>query len=256
MVRSVFITGISSGIGRALAEVYLDMGYVVFGLSRTPPYDLLSNDALHFHACDLTDFDAVQEAINDLDIERHGGTFETLFLNAGKFGSPPHSASDTTMTEFINVFALNVMAVKATLDACLALGHRPNQVFVSSSIASQRQRAGMAAYCSSKAALNALIKVYQLENPDLTFYCLGLCNVDTYLSRTILQAGAEFPELFALRKRAENPGYIVSPKQRALDIVKVLTKTTKLGLVPGQFYEIRDVITMLEKNRAKHLLPI
>jgi hypothetical protein len=45
-VKSVFISGVSSGIGFALATLYLSKGWTVYGLSRKPPQALMENKTL------------------------------------------------------------------------------------------------------------------------------------------------------------------------------------------------------------------
>jgi len=52
-MKNVFITGIGSGLGKALAEYYLDKGYQVFALSRYLPENFKDSPNLHFHYCDL-----------------------------------------------------------------------------------------------------------------------------------------------------------------------------------------------------------
>lgn len=248
MMKRVFITGVSTGIGHALASQYLGLGYDVVGVSRQPPEDLLANPHFHFCACDLTDIPTARPLLEQLLAQHHSHGFEVAYLNAGTFGEPPSLATQTSVEAFTAVLDINLVAVKWVLDVLLGAAQRPQTVCFSASVAGVRQRAGMLSYCVSKAALNALVKVYQLENPDVFFALLGLCNVDTLVARTILGAHERFTDLAGLRERAAQPGYVVSPQQRARQIVTVLQQHQAIGLVSGNFQEIRPLLEHLNKE--------
>lgn len=61
--KTAVITGISKGIGRALAENLLQNGVTVIGWGRTAPE--YSHAHLHFIACDITDESSVKKAASD-----------------------------------------------------------------------------------------------------------------------------------------------------------------------------------------------
>ena len=249
MSKSVIITGVSRGIGAALASEYLERGYLVGGISRKRPDDLLEHPNMHFAEADLTEYQSVRPAIEFLMAQTENTTFETLFLNAGEYGPEPSRAEIVPTEDFMKVIALNVAGVKATLDACLTLDHRPKRAVASASISGQRPRAGMSNYATSKAALNALMKVYQLENPDIEFLPLGMCTVNTNLTHTFAQVGPDLPELYGLVQRAMQPGYLSSPDERAANVAQILDAAKDLDLKWGDFHEIRDLIPRLEGVR-------
>ncbi|HEK1769977.1 TPA: SDR family oxidoreductase [Pseudomonas putida] len=239
LMAHIFITGVSSGIGLALARLHLERGDEVWGISRRVPTALLEHPRMHFRALDLCAGEAVQPVLQAFIGET---TFETAYLNAGTFGSAPELASNTPVESFRSVLELNLVAVKWVLDLLLCRQAKVSQVVFSASVSGIRQRAGMLSYSVSKAALNALAKVYQLENPQVFFAVLGLCNVATTVAQTILQADERFPELVALRERSTQPGYIVTAQQRAAQIVELLGRRHAIALQSGQFYEVRALL--------------
>ncbi|MBB5409778.1 MULTISPECIES: SDR family NAD(P)-dependent oxidoreductase [unclassified Paraburkholderia] len=244
-MKTVLITGVSRGIGAALSRAYLARGYQVCGIARVAP---LAQPGLHFVTADLTDFDHVKDAVADLHRQVGGQQLDTLFLNAGTFGEPPARAERVDTHQFLDVIRINVAAVKATLDACLNLGWRPRRAVASASVSGKRPRAGMVSYATSKAALNALIKIYQLENPDIEFLPLGLCNVGTDAYSTMTSGvGADLSELHALKQRASTPGYVVTADERARAIIDVLEVAPSLNLTWGEFYEIRELLPRLSE---------
>lgn len=235
----VFISGVSTGIGHALAALHLARGDEVWGVSRRAPEDLLQQPGFHFRALDLC---SPEQGHGLLQAFLGETTFDTAYLNAGTFGDAPELARHTPVDGLRAVLELNVVAVKWVLDLLLGQQSPPRQVVFSASVSGIRQRAGMLSYSVSKAALNALAKVYHLENPQVFFAVLGLCNVDTKVAQTILQADERFPELVALRERSSQPGYIVSPAKRAEDIVALLGRRQAMALQSGQFYEVRQLL--------------
>lgn len=238
-MRHIFITGVSSGIGHALALLHLGRGDEVWGVSRRTPEDLLQRPGFHFRALDLC---APEQAHTALQTFIGETLFETAYLNAGTFGGEPKPASQTSLEEFRGVLDLNLLGVKWVLDLLLCREMRPDNVVLSASVSGIRQRAGMLSYSVSKAGLNALAKVYRLENPDVFFALFGLCNVDTTVARTILKADERFTELVALRERSLQPGYIVSPRERAEHIDMLMARRKALNLQSGQFYEVRQLL--------------
>lgn len=244
-MKSVLVTGVSAGIGKALTGLYLERGYQVCGMSRRPPGELAAHPNMHFAACDMRNLHQAQETTGRLLDQVDHAPPEIVFLNAGKFGDAPRLAHETTLSQFKDVLALNLIANKAVLDVCFSRAKKPQCIVISSSISAIRPRAGMLSYAVSKAALNTLAQVYRQEHPDVFFAVLGLCSVDTALASTVRAVGPTFPELFSLRDRAMQPGYLASAKDRAIHVAAVVDQRDRLGVVSGQFHEIRNLIPFL-----------
>ena len=85
------VTGASRGLGRAFSAALIDRGAAVYGLARSTD-DLEAvrddlGDRFHPVACDVTDRDAVADAIGR--VEREAGRCDVLINNAGlgQFGA-------------------------------------------------------------------------------------------------------------------------------------------------------------------------
>lgn len=76
----VLITGASSGIGRACAELFAKGGYAVYGVSRSMKRSVRryrSGGSIHFLPMDVTDEDSVRNTIRKI------GPVDTAILSAG-----------------------------------------------------------------------------------------------------------------------------------------------------------------------------
>lgn len=243
-MKTVLITGVSDGIGESLARQYLQQGHRVLGVSRRTP--AFTHEHFIWQQADLTDVEQVISSITALGERTAWAHLDVVFLNAGKFGTSPKRSEYISVSDFMDVMALNVGAVKATMDTLLNLSWRPSCVVASASISGKRPRPGMVSYATSKAALNALIKLYHLENPDIQFLPLGLCNVGTHLyEHATTDIGPDLPELLALKERAQQPGYVVTPDERAAHMIHVLESPVLADLEWGEFYEIRDLLKLI-----------
>jgi NAD(P)-dependent dehydrogenase (short-subunit alcohol dehydrogenase family) len=79
MAKVVLITGVSSGFGKATAEILVSKGYKVYGISRRQNNDL--NTAIKTLQADVTNAVSVRQAVNSV-IETEG-CIDVLINNAG-----------------------------------------------------------------------------------------------------------------------------------------------------------------------------
>ncbi|WP_085656349.1 SDR family oxidoreductase [Pseudomonas sp. B11(2017)] len=249
--KRVFITGVSSGIGEALVERLLQDGCTVFGTARREPYRFMNHPNFRFRPFDLSKTGDIGELFKGPFAEILSQGVDVLFLNAGVSGNVPARAEAFSLEDVQHVLNVNVLANKAILDLVLASPHRPATCVLSASMAGVRFRAGTLTYSLSKAALKALGGVYAQENPEIFFAVLGLCNVNTGLSRQVSfsERTAQFPELLSLQQRALVPGYMVSATQRAEDIRNVIAAPADYGVKSGEFVDMRTVLAHHEKTR-------
>ena len=82
-MKTVLITGVSRGLGHALAEAYLVEGWTVYGLSRQTPSDLVDR-GLRFVAADFQHPEALHMALDSL-VPRDC-SIDLVILNAAKLG--------------------------------------------------------------------------------------------------------------------------------------------------------------------------
>ncbi|MFC3394555.1 SDR family oxidoreductase [Brenneria rubrifaciens] len=242
-LQRVFITGVSNGIGLALATLYLSKGWTVYGTARHKPVALSQYEKFIFKSCDLINTSNIEQLFEDEFSSIKTLGVSIVHLNAGVSANAPARAEDYSDTDILQTLTINALVNKTILDILLAFDIRPDIVVASSSMAAIRYRAGMLPYSLSKAALNALCGVYSRENTDIFFAVLGMCNVQTNLSQAIVSNSriSEFPEHIKLKERFSQPGYVVSPEVRAQGIYQLIVEQHCAGLISGQFFEMRKL---------------
>jgi benzil reductase ((S)-benzoin forming) len=199
MKRKIFITGVSSGIGYALAQMYLDQGNEVYGVSRRAPSDLLIRPNFLFQWLDLSQLEKLRSALAEL-LAAHPG-LDLAILNAAVVGNLS-DISETTIAELDEVMTVNVSGNKVVLDCLFELCPRVAQVVAVSSRGAVKAARGTPAYCLSKAALNMLIALYAEERPKTHFSAVAPWIVNTEMQEVLIRKAGDprFPALSFLEQ--------------------------------------------------------
>lgn len=179
-MSNILITGISSGIGKALAKTYSNNGYEIYGLSRTK-----SNEYNHVE-CDLEKVYDISYKLSTLlkNVEQ----IDVVYLNAGVLGNIEY-LNNIKLHDLETSFTINTWANKVIIEYLITNNINVKQVVAISSGASQKTYTGWGEYSISKAALNMMIQVYAEENPDIHFLSVSPGPVDTpmqdYINKNI-----------------------------------------------------------------------
>lgn len=160
--RSVFITGGGSGIGAALTEGFLAQGANVTFVQRSDASEFCdAMEAAHgrrptFRPCDITDVDALRDAIRTTSREQ--GPVTVLINNAAN--DRRHSTAEVTeefwdWSQAINLRAY-FFAVQAVVDDMAAAGG--GSIINFSSISYMMGNAGYPAYTAANGAITAMTR--------------------------------------------------------------------------------------------------
>jgi NAD(P)-dependent dehydrogenase (short-subunit alcohol dehydrogenase family) len=156
MTPTTLVTGVSKGIGRAIAERLAADGHHVLGLARTAPdWDFKGS----FHAVDLLDVEATRALVERLAEDR---AITGLVHNAGT----AHIArlEKMTLAQFDEMTTLHLRAAAVMVQA-LAPGMRARRfgriVLVGSRAA--LGKVGRGAYAATKAAMTGFARSWALE---------------------------------------------------------------------------------------------
>ncbi len=235
-MKQVMITGISSGLGHALAEHYLAQSASVWGISRNAPSGLRGR--YRFEPCDFSNPEGMEAALSKLleGVER----FDLVILNAGTLGRI-QDMSACTLAELKAQMDVNLWANKVILDALIRRGIAVAQVVAISSGASQSGSLGWNGYSLSKAALNMLVKLYAHEMPysHLTALAPGL--VGTPMLGSILKGDHDTQRYttVARLRASEEEGLVRSPADAAAAIDASLVALRSYE--SGSYVDIREL---------------
>jgi NAD(P)-dependent dehydrogenase (short-subunit alcohol dehydrogenase family) len=157
-MKTILITGCSSGFGLATAQYFLDRDWKVIATMRTPQEDLLPrSEHLRLLALDVTDADSIRRAIDA------AGPIDVLVNNAGVGmlgaleGIPVATARD--------IFETNTFGTMAMTQAVLPqFRERKSGVVVNvTSSVTLKPLPLLSVYTASKAAVNAFTESLALE---------------------------------------------------------------------------------------------
>ncbi|QDU64798.1 Benzil reductase ((S)-benzoin forming) [Planctomycetes bacterium Pan216] len=236
--NTTFITGVSSGIGHALAATILDADGDVIGVSRREPKDLARRDSFRFRSLDLSESDRIVPTL--IDLLRDTGAIDLAILNAGILGTFGDLA-EADLDEMRHVMDVNLWANKLVLDALFAESRTVRQVVTMSSGAAVNGNRGWRGYSLSKAALNMLTKLYAAERPGTHFCAIAPGLVDTAMQDQLcgIPPSETYPSLEVLRSKRETSDMPTS-EELAPRLLEVIARVPE-HLPSGSFADIRQL---------------
>lgn len=186
------ITGTSSGIGKALAQFYLEQGEKVIGISRN---NSIIDDNFTHVVCDLSD----QNQLYDLALLDHVSKEDfpiRLINNAGIIGDIKRT-HELTLTHYVDMAMVNLVAPQYLCSYVLSsFGFDNVDTIVNiSSGAAQRPVPSWGSYCATKAAMDLFAETLNEEIKELgkstKVFNIAPGVVDTRMQEAIRGSGAK-----------------------------------------------------------------
>jgi len=201
-VKTVLVTGVSRGLGLAIARRLGRDGYRVVGLSRSlsDPYRALMaehGDTVFFQEFDVGDIDAIPAMTADV-IKRHGPLWG-LVNNAGIGTDGVLATMHKTDIEEILRVNLTAPIVLAKFVSRNMLARRQGRIVNISSIIASTGFSGLAVYAASKAGLEGLTRSLSREvgKRGVTVNCVAPGYMETEMTEGLGEAQME-----SIRRRA------------------------------------------------------
>ena len=154
------ITGTRKGIGKELADYYIQKNYIVIGCSRGPS---TINHSNYFHfSIDISDEKSIRQLFKY--ISKTYGKIDILINNAGVNYAHSlvalvsySSAEETIKTNFLGTFLMSKEAIK------LMMRNSFGRIINFGSMTVRHEDRGGAIYTASKAAINTFTKILSKE---------------------------------------------------------------------------------------------
>lgn len=183
MKRVIVITGTRKGLGKDLAEHYLQAGAIVCGCSRGKA-SIVHQSYLHFEL-DVADESAVISMVRK--IKREFGKIDVLLNNAGiaamnhLMTTPYKNARSVFDTNFFGTFLFTREVSK------LMMKNKTGRIVNYSTVATPLNLAGEAVYAASKSAIESFTRVAAKELADfgVRINAVGPTPVPTDLIRNV-----------------------------------------------------------------------
>jgi NAD(P)-dependent dehydrogenase (short-subunit alcohol dehydrogenase family) len=220
--KVAFVTGGSSGIGRATAEAFIAEGYqtVVVDRDETAGITLVrklgGESNCSFFDCDVADDDAVKRAV-EFTISKYG-RLDAAFNGAGTDGDMGKAMADYSMEQFQRVMAVNVSGVWSCMRHQIRamLNNGGGAIVNASSTAGLVAFPFMSAYVASKHAVVGLTRTAAVEYARLGIRVNAVCPgvVDTPMIRHRLRN-----EMVEALAEATPIGRIGKPEEIASTVV-------------------------------------
>jgi len=253
-MRSVVITGASTGIGWAAAKLLLERGFRVFGSVRkqADADRLKTGFGANFTPLlfDVTDEAAVLSAAREVRSQLNGGTLAGLVNNAGI--AVPGPVLELAADEFRRQMEVNFIGpVIATQAFGPLLGADPQlkgpkgRIVMISSVAGKHGSPTGAAYSASKHAIEGLSESLRRE--------LMLFGIDVI----VIAPGAVKTPIWDKGQQVDISVYKNSPFFPALEKVRAFTQQlSKIGLPPEQIAErVFEALTSANPNVRYQITP-
>lgn len=267
-VKTFFITGVSSGFGRALSQAALEAGHRVIGTVRS------AEDASAFEAMlpgqaiarllDVTDHVSVERVA--LEVEKTIASVDIIVNNAG-YG---HEGilEESPLDDMRRQFEVNVFGAVAVIKAFLPFmrTRRSGRILNITSMGGFITMPGIAYYCGSKFALEgiseALGKEVSTLGIDVTAVAPGSFRTD-WAGRSMVRAPRSIGDYDALfdpvraRRRSVSGKQLGDPIKAAAVMLRIATATERppahlllgsdsLELVRGKLTAMQDELARWE----------
>ena len=229
-----YITGVSSGLGKAVAEKLLSEGQKVTGIGRNNSIEHSNYSFLH---CDLRNHASVTQLKLEVDQQEC-----ILINNAGMMGTIDRfSNSDhQLLQEVMQVNTISPMELAKNFYSQLKNKNNFTLVNISSG-AAKKAIPSWAAYCASKAALSMMTEAFFLEEKELgklpNIFCVAPGVIDTSMQTQIRNSSKEQFSSVENFKRMKNEGELFSPSEAADKLLRLLNSNTKETI----FFDLREV---------------
>ncbi|MCK1968009.1 oxidoreductase [Franconibacter sp. IITDAS19] len=260
--KTLLITGVSSGFGRALAQEALAAGHKVIGTVRNreaqQAFEALDAQRAFGRLLDVTDVERIDKAV--AEISSAFGPVDVLVNNAG-YGYEG-ILEESPLAEMRRQFDVNVFGAVAMIKAVLPgmRERRSGHIINITSMGGFITMPGIAYYCGSKFALEGISETLSKElapfNIQVTAVAPGSFRTD-WAGRSMVRSTRSIPDYDALfdpirqarkEKSGKQPGDPVKAARAMLALIESQSPPTHLLLGSDALELVRQKLAALGKE--------
>ncbi|GGD16188.1 short-chain dehydrogenase/reductase [Franconibacter daqui] len=260
--KTILITGVSSGFGRALAQEALAAGHKVIGTVRNreaqQAFEALDAQRAFGRLLDVTDVERIDKAV--AEISSAFGPVDVLVNNAG-YGYEG-ILEESPLAEMRRQFDVNVFGAVAMIKAVLPgmRERRSGHIINITSMGGFITMPGIAYYCGSKFALEGISETLSKElapfNIQVTAVAPGSFRTD-WAGRSMIRSTRSIPDYDALfdpirqarkEKSGKQPGDPVKAARAMLALIESQSPPTHLLLGSDALELVRHKLAALGKE--------
>lgn len=229
-MKTVLITGCSSGFGLEIARYFLDRKWNVVATMRTPNQDVLpKSEHLRVLPLDVTDAGSIRRAVDE------AGPVDVLVNNAGIGMLGPFES--TSMAAVREVFATNTFGTMAMTQAFLPQfrARRAGVVVNVASSVTLKALPLLPVYTASKAAVVAFTESLALELAEFNIRAgvvlPGMAPETAFASNAGARVSQTFPEDYAATMNAVMSGFqnYTGAVTHSIDVVEAVWQVVQDG---------------------------
>lgn len=233
-MKQFFITGASSGIGKAMALMALEAGHKVIGISRR---HTIEHENYSHLSIDLADMDSYLK----INFDRNRAAESLVLINNAGWLGEVKSVSELNPEKIKRAYTINLLAPSVLCKMFIDQTQKNDQkrIIVNiSSGAGSYPIASWSTYCASKAGLSLFTEVMQIDHPDVHCFAISPGVVDTEMQGEIRRLDLNnFPD----KQRFvdyKNRGELTQPSEVAEKILNIINN---VKLAPSTVFSLRDV---------------
>ncbi len=237
------VTGVSKGLGEALAAALLAEGFRVIALGRSASARL-ADPALELIPCDLAEADALPALVGASFAQAAASRPDyACLVNNAAIAAPAGLAGTLDGAEIARAIAVNLTAPFVLANAFCRAFADPSvrrRIINVSSGAAQTPIAGSAAYCATKAGLEMLTRALAAEHASPTFDAINVRPgiIDTPMQTFMRTQPKEKLPGVAMFQDFHAEGRLVTPDAVA---AKVVAKLILAPVESGRTYSYNEL---------------
>jgi NAD(P)-dependent dehydrogenase (short-subunit alcohol dehydrogenase family) len=250
-MKTILITGCSTGFGLEIAKYFLDRDWKVLATMRSPKTDILpSSDRLTVLPLDITDADSIKRAVEA------AGPIDVLVNNAGV--GLTNAVEVLPMEKVRGVFETNIIGTIAMAQAVIPQmrARRAGTIINFSSSVTLESYPFLAIYTASKAAVNAFTACLALElapfNIGVHLVVPGYSPLTPFHSRQE-EVNGVMPEIYQkLAQQYFGGAADISVFTRPLDVSEATWRAATDPTCPLRLAAGADTVALFEREQISH----